>query len=68
MYSYPGYIETRKPQLVKKTPTDLENDRVDRSVCVQLEDVECHLIFIDKPRSEISVKKLDSYLKYRRKV
>jgi len=35
-----------------------ENDRVDRSVCVQLEDVECHLIFIDKPRSEISAENL----------
>ena len=32
-----------------------ENDRSEKSVCVQLEDVQCQLVFVDKPRSEHSV-------------
>ena len=32
-----------------------ENEGCERSVCVQLEDVECELVFLDRPRAEISV-------------
>ena len=33
----------------------LESERGEKSVCIQLEDIECELVFIDRPRTEISV-------------
>ena len=33
----------------------LESEREEKSVCIQLEDIECELVFIDRPRTEISV-------------
>ncbi|XP_023340502.1 uncharacterized protein LOC111710619 [Eurytemora carolleeae] len=35
-----------------------QSERGEKSVCIQLEDIECELVFIDRPRTEISAENL----------